>query len=59
MVSTPVHVARALTPEEEKQTVADQWVEFLLSQMDAADEDEIAGKKFKVQPIAAPATPGP
>ena len=54
-----MHVARALTPEEEKQTVADQWVEFLLSQMDAADEDEIAGKKFKVQPIAAPATPGP
>ena len=58
-LQTPVHVARALTPEEEKQTVADQWVEFLLSQMDAADEDEIAGKKFKVQPIAAPATPGP
>ena len=58
-LQSPVHVARALTPEEEKQTVADQWVEFLLSQMDAADEDEIAGKKFKVQPIAAPATPGP
>ena len=60
-LQTPVHVARVLTPEQEKQTIVDQWVDFLISQMDQEDEDEIAGKKFKVQqPVAAaPATPGP
>jgi hypothetical protein len=46
-----------LTPEQEKQTIVDQWVDFLISQMDQEDEDEIAGKKFKVQPVAA--APGP
>ena len=49
-LQTPVHVARVLTPEQEKQTIVDQWVDFLISQMDQEDEDEIAGKKFKVQP---------
>jgi hypothetical protein len=56
-LQTPVHVARVLTPEQEKQTIVDQWVDFLISQMDQEDEDEIAGKKFKVQPVAA--APGP
>ena len=40
VAKVPVAVAETFKGEEEKTTVADQWVDFLLQQMDAEDEDE-------------------
>ena len=37
VAKVPVAVAEVYTPETETETVADQWVEFLLQQMDAED----------------------
>ena len=39
VAKVPVAVAEVYTPETETATVADQWVEFLLQQMDAEDEE--------------------
>ena len=41
VAKAPVVVAEAFREEEEKETVAERWVEFLLQQMD--DEEESAG----------------
>ena len=40
VANVPVAVAETFKGEEETTTVADQWVDFLLQQMDAEDEDE-------------------
>ena len=39
VAKVPVAVAETFKGEEEKTTVADQWVDFLLQQMDAEDEE--------------------
>lgn len=39
VAKVPVAVAEVYTPETETATVADQWVEFLLQQMDAEDAE--------------------
>ena len=40
VAKVPVAVAEVYTPETETATVADQWVDFLLQQMDAEDAEE-------------------
>ena len=39
VLDMPVHAAEALKTAEEDNTIADQWVEFLLTQMDQDDDD--------------------